>query len=204
MEYHPFQWLVKWNRLVASVRQASRAGGGRPPTPFRLVLVGSNACPWTCQDGVCCRPQVEAWRTWCESIARPRGLVGVVHRDRGSPGERLDTGPAGWLARSGTALLSCARRRTHLRRGVRRKRSRDRARSRGPVNKESWAPQARELAAAGFRVLAIDFRGYGESKGPGQSDPLSAPLHFDVLAAVRHLRSIGARSALPSPAGVEA
>ncbi len=58
----------------------------------------------------------------------------------------------------------------------------------GRFNKESWEQQARALAAAGFRCLAIDFRGYGQSRGPGQSDPLSAPLHFDVLAAVRYLR----------------
>ena len=30
-------------------------------------------------------------------------------------------------------------------------------------NKESWAEQARPLAKAGFRVLAIDFRGHGRS-----------------------------------------
>ena len=64
----------------------------------------------------------------------------------------------------------------------------------GRFNKESWEKQARALAAAGFRVLAIDFRGYGQSKGPGQSDPLSAPLHFDVLAAVRYVRNAGAKT----------
>jgi pimeloyl-ACP methyl ester carboxylesterase len=37
-------------------------------------------------------------------------------------------------------------------------------------------------------VLALDFRGYGKSHGPGDSDPMDAPLHLDVLAAVRYLR----------------
>ena len=64
----------------------------------------------------------------------------------------------------------------------------------GRFDKASWEPQAEELAKAGFRVLAIDFRGYGQSRGPGMSDPLSAPLHFDVLAAVRYLRKTGAKT----------
>jgi len=64
----------------------------------------------------------------------------------------------------------------------------------GRFNKESWAKQARVLEKAGFRVLAIDFRGYGQSRGPGQADPLGAPLHFDVLAAVRYLRKTGAKT----------
>ncbi len=64
----------------------------------------------------------------------------------------------------------------------------------GRFNKESWDAQARTLAAAGFRVLAIDFRGYGKSKGPGDSDVMSAPLYLDVLAAVRYLRKAGAKS----------
>jgi pimeloyl-ACP methyl ester carboxylesterase len=64
----------------------------------------------------------------------------------------------------------------------------------GRFNKESWEKQAQILAAANFRVLAIDFRGYGKSTGPGQADPLSAPLQLDVLAAVRYLRKIGAKS----------
>jgi pimeloyl-ACP methyl ester carboxylesterase len=64
----------------------------------------------------------------------------------------------------------------------------------GRWNKASWAPQAGELAAAGFRVLALDFRGYGHSTGPGQADPLSAPLELDILAAVRYLRRSGSTS----------
>ena len=32
----------------------------------------------------------------------------------------------------------------------------------GRFNKASWAPQARRLDRVGFRVLAIDFRGYGK------------------------------------------
>lgn len=64
----------------------------------------------------------------------------------------------------------------------------------GPFNKESWRKQAGTLAAAGFLVLAIDFRGYGKSRGPGQADPLSAPLYLDVLAGVHCLREHGAKS----------
>ena len=64
----------------------------------------------------------------------------------------------------------------------------------GRFNKESWAKQAQMLAAAGFRVLALDFRGYGKSKGPGDSQPMDAPLHLDVLAAVRYLRTDGAKT----------
>jgi pimeloyl-ACP methyl ester carboxylesterase len=64
----------------------------------------------------------------------------------------------------------------------------------GPFNKESWRKQAGTLASAGFRVLALDFRGYGKSRGPGDSDPMDAPLHLDVLAAVRYLRKTGLKS----------
>lgn len=64
----------------------------------------------------------------------------------------------------------------------------------GRFNKESWAKQAQTLAAAGFRVLAIDFRGYGPSHGPGDSHPMDAPLHLDVLAAVHYLRNTGAKT----------
>jgi esterase/lipase len=64
----------------------------------------------------------------------------------------------------------------------------------GRFDKASWEKQARVLAKAGFRVLALGFRGYGQSRGPGDSQPLAAPLHFDVLAAVRYLRSTGAKT----------
>lgn len=64
----------------------------------------------------------------------------------------------------------------------------------GRFNKESWEKQAGTLEAAGFRVLALDFRGYGKSKGPGDSEPTNAPLHLDVLAAVRYLRKMAAKS----------
>jgi pimeloyl-ACP methyl ester carboxylesterase len=64
----------------------------------------------------------------------------------------------------------------------------------GQFNKESWAKQAQALAAAKFRVLAIDLRGYGKSHGPGDSTPMDAPLHLDVLAAVRYLWKAGAKS----------
>jgi len=64
----------------------------------------------------------------------------------------------------------------------------------GRFNKESWQKQARTFASAGFRVLAFDFRGYGKSRGPGDSAPMNAPLHFDVLGAVRYLRKTGAKT----------
>lgn len=57
--------------------------------------------------------------------------------------------------------------------------------------KESWTTQARALAQVGFRVLAIDFRGYGKSKGGNQSDD---GYHLDVLAAVRYLRDSGSET----------
>ena len=58
-------------------------------------------------------------------------------------------------------------------------------------NKESWAEQAPVLAEAGFRVVVIDFRGRGQSRG-GPQDESDNDAYFDVLAAVRYLRSTGA------------
>lgn len=64
----------------------------------------------------------------------------------------------------------------------------------GRFSKESWRVQANIFAAHGFRVLAIDFRGFGCSTGPGQADFDNAPFHEDVLAAVRYLKTRGART----------
>lgn len=64
----------------------------------------------------------------------------------------------------------------------------------GQFRKESWRPQATELAARGFSVLAIDLRGFGQSRGPGDHEVLSAPLRLDVLAAVRYMKAHGAKT----------
>jgi pimeloyl-ACP methyl ester carboxylesterase len=64
----------------------------------------------------------------------------------------------------------------------------------GRFNKESWRPQASSLASAGFQVLAIDFRGIGCSKGPGEEDVDNAPFEKDVLAGVRYLKAHGAKT----------
>src|SRR6476646_5061129 len=62
----------------------------------------------------------------------------------------------------------------------------------GRFNKESWDPQARILAEHGFRVIAFDFRGVGQSHGPGDSDFFTPNRRYDVLAAARYLRDNGA------------
>lgn len=51
-------------------------------------------------------------------------------------------------------------------------------------NKESWEPLARQLETAGHLVLAIDFRGYGNSTA-GSSGNGALPL--DVLGGIRYL-----------------
>jgi pimeloyl-ACP methyl ester carboxylesterase len=57
-------------------------------------------------------------------------------------------------------------------------------------NKQSWAPLAKRFAAAGFRALAIDFRGYGKSRAGKDGQALDQ----DVLAAVRWMHAQGANS----------
>src|SRR5262249_12811889 len=64
----------------------------------------------------------------------------------------------------------------------------------GRFSKESWRVQANALVSEGFRVLAIDFRGFGCSTGPGQADFDNAPFENDVLAAVRYLKAQGANA----------
>lgn len=61
----------------------------------------------------------------------------------------------------------------------------------GRFTKESWSQQVPRFVLAGFRVLAIDLRGFGASKnGLAALDPgFGSPL--DVLAAVRYLRQAG-------------
>ena len=57
-------------------------------------------------------------------------------------------------------------------------------------DKESWHEQATRLARAGLRVLAIDFRGYGDSR-PGS---LGRALYLDILGAVKYLDEAGCES----------
>jgi alpha-beta hydrolase superfamily lysophospholipase len=63
----------------------------------------------------------------------------------------------------------------------------------GRFDKQSWKKQALELETAGFRALAIDFRGRGQSRGP-QSKSGDDGVEYDVLAAVRYLHSRGAET----------
>jgi dienelactone hydrolase len=65
----------------------------------------------------------------------------------------------------------------------------------GYSSKEKWAPQARILAKAGFRVLAFDTRAGWELEHTGkETDCLYDPacMAIDVLAAIRYLRESGA------------
>jgi pimeloyl-ACP methyl ester carboxylesterase len=61
-------------------------------------------------------------------------------------------------------------------------------------DKASWKKEAAQLADAGFRVVAIDFRGYGKSHGGPNARTGMDDMYMDVLAAVRYLRENGATS----------
>jgi len=61
-------------------------------------------------------------------------------------------------------------------------------------DKASWKEQAVQLANAGFRVAAIDFRGYGKSHGGTKSKSPRDDMYLDVLAAAAYLREHGAKS----------
>ena len=63
----------------------------------------------------------------------------------------------------------------------------------GRFTKKSWTEQMPAFLDAGFRVLAIDFRGRGQSRGP-QSKTGEEGAEHDVLAAVRYLRKTGAKT----------
>ncbi len=61
-------------------------------------------------------------------------------------------------------------------------------------DKASWKDQATQLANAGFRAIAIEFRGYGKSKGGPNSQSPQDELYLDVLAGVDYLRGHGAKT----------
>lgn len=62
----------------------------------------------------------------------------------------------------------------------------------GRFDRSSWTKQARSLAEAGLRVLAIDPRGRGRSRPGSAPGSLEEGYHLDVLAATRFLRDSGA------------
>lgn len=64
----------------------------------------------------------------------------------------------------------------------------------GRFDRTSWAGQAPVLAAAGYRVLAIDFRGRGESVGGHEWDGSDEGYVYDVRAALAWLRETGSIS----------
>jgi dienelactone hydrolase len=63
----------------------------------------------------------------------------------------------------------------------------------GRFTKEGWLPQAQVLAEAGFRAIAIAYRGEDKSRS-SKPDSSDDGYRFDVLAAVRYLRGTGAKT----------
>ena len=64
----------------------------------------------------------------------------------------------------------------------------------GRFDRASWRPQALELAAAGFRVIAIDFRAAVEMRAGRETECLydDRCLAKDIRAAIDHLKRNGA------------
>lgn len=62
----------------------------------------------------------------------------------------------------------------------------------GRFDKESWHEQARVLNDLGFRVLAIDFRGRGQSLGGPKRSSRDEGVELDLVAAVNYLHQSGA------------
>lgn len=65
----------------------------------------------------------------------------------------------------------------------------------GRFDRTSWREQARQLAAAGFRVVAIDFRAAVEARAGRETPCLydEVCLAKDVVAAMHYLRETGAK-----------
>lgn len=61
-------------------------------------------------------------------------------------------------------------------------------------DKESWKDQALTLAQNKFRVLAINLRGYGKSRGGSKVTGRDRRQHLDVLGAAGYLRKTGAKT----------
>ena len=55
-----------------------------------------------------------------------------------------------------------------------------------PLNRSMWQPQVKTLTAEGFRVIAPDLRGFGESEAPAQGYSMDA-FADDVVALMNHL-----------------
>ncbi|MEU3219737.1 alpha/beta hydrolase [Streptomyces sp. NPDC006971] len=62
-----------------------------------------------------------------------------------------------------------------------------------PESWYSWRHQLPALAAAGFRAVAIDVRGYGRSSGPGEVEAYRMPAHVSDNVGV--VRALGERTA---------
>ena len=63
----------------------------------------------------------------------------------------------------------------------------------GRFTKESREEQAKALVAAGFRVLSINFRGEGKSRGGIEERSIDKRRPLDILAAIHYLRETSAK-----------